>query len=77
MSRSKMIGKDYRHQITAVYVFKNGMVAVFDQHDKQMPFFQGRGNTRTMKRINDRIKRQRNKNVEWKWQNKDKMVDDF
>lgn len=72
MSNSMISGKDYRHQITAVYVFQNGMVAVFDQHDKQMPFFQGRGGFRTMKRINDRIKRQRNKIVEWKWQEKEK-----
>lgn len=28
--------------ITTVYLFANGMVAVFDQHGKQMPAYQGR-----------------------------------
>lgn len=58
--------QDYKHQITAVYVFQNGMVAVFDQYDQQMPFFQGRKSDLTMKRIKDRMKRQRCKIVEWK-----------
>ena len=66
-----MSGKDYKHQITAIYVFQNGMLAVFDQNDNQMPFFQGRRSYLTMKRIKDRIKRQRNKIVEWKWQERE------
>ena len=44
------------------------MVAVFDQFGHQMPFFQGRRDFKTMKRIKDRINRQKPCGVEWKIQ---------
>jgi hypothetical protein len=57
--------KDYKHRIAAVFVFKNGMIAVFDQWGKQMPFFQGRRDFKRMKQIKDRIERQLPCGVEW------------
>ena len=55
--------RKYKHIITAVYVFKNGIVAVFDQNGQQMPFFQGR-KEEAMPKIKRRLDRQKGK-VEW------------
>ena len=49
----------YRHMITDVFVFKNGMVAVFDQKGEQMPDFQGNRTMKLMKKIKDRHMRQK------------------
>lgn len=56
---------EYKQRISAVYVFKNGMVAVFDQRGQQMSFFQGRRDFKRMKQIKDRIDRQKPCGVEW------------
>lgn len=55
--------RDYKHKITTVYVFENGMVAVFDQNDEQMPFFQGR-KEEAIPKIKRRLERQKGI-VEW------------
>lgn len=51
----------YKQMIMHVYIFKNGMVAVFDQNDKQMPKFQGRRSFKLMNKIKNRIVRQKTK----------------
>jgi len=64
MSENK--GK-FKQTITAVYIFKNGIVAVFDENDKQMPKFQGK-QSEVMPKIKRRISRQVPCKVEWKVQ---------
>jgi len=50
--------RKYKHRITTVFVFQNGMVAVSDQHGQQMPFFQGRKQD-AMPRIKRRLDQQK------------------
>jgi hypothetical protein len=57
----------FKQNITAVYVFKNGMIAVFDQFGTQIPFFQGR-QSEAMPKIKRRIARQMPCNVRWEIQ---------
>lgn len=49
----------YKHMITDVFVFTNGMVAVCDQNGELMPKFQGERTFNLMKKIKDRIQRQK------------------
>lgn len=58
--------RQYKHRTTAVYVFRNGMVACFDQNGQQMPFFQGR-KEEAMPKIKRRLARQKGI-VEWFYQ---------
>lgn len=60
-----MNGKDYRQQITTIYIYPNGMILVFDQKGRQMPRFQGHNDLKRLKRIQNRIYRQRFKEVTW------------
>jgi hypothetical protein len=57
---------NYKRRIAAVYVFKNGMVAVFDQWGIQLPFFQGK-RSEAMPKIKSRLDRQKG-SVYWKIQ---------
>jgi len=58
--------RNYKRLIRYVYVFRNGMVAVYDQNDEQMPFFQG-PKKEAMPRIKRRLDRQKGI-VEWRYQ---------
>jgi len=55
----------YKHTIAYVFVFRNGMVAVLDQNNEQMPAFQGRKDE-VMPKIKRRLGRQKGA-VEWFW----------
>lgn len=55
--------REYRHKIKTIFIFTNGMVAVFDQNGQQMPFFQGR-KEEVMPKIKRRLNRQKG-SVEW------------
>jgi hypothetical protein len=57
--------KPYKHQIKTVYVYKNGTIAVLDQNNNQMPEFQGMRTFPLMKRLKDRINRQKPCFVKW------------
>lgn len=59
--------KKFQQTIVAVYVFKNGTVVVFDEEDRQMPFFQGPQDI-AMRRVKRRIEKQRPCSIEWKIQ---------
>lgn len=50
---------EYKQMITDVFIFPNDMVAVTDQNGKQMPKFQGKRTFKLMKKIKDRISRQK------------------
>jgi len=50
--------REYKHRITTIFIFTNGMVAVFDQNDQQMPFFQGKKED-VMPKIKRRCARQK------------------
>lgn len=56
--------QNFKHNITTIYVFRNGMVVVFDQNGQQMPFFQGR-QKEAMPKIKRRLAKQKSV-VEWK-----------
>lgn len=50
--------RKYKHHISEIFVFHNGMVAVFDQNEQQMPFFQGHKDE-AMPKIKRRLSRQK------------------
>jgi hypothetical protein len=54
----------FKQTLVEVFIFKNGMVAVFDERLQQMPFFQGRQDI-AMPKIKSRIKRQKPCSVIW------------
>lgn len=56
--------REYKLRISAVYLFKNGLVAVFDQYGHQMGKFQGR-KAEAMPKIKRRLARQEGL-VEWR-----------